>query len=300
MNKLNLPKEHLSVSQVNLWINDPAAYMKRYFLNIEDAPSPMLEFGKQFAQDLEDYSKGIDRDYNFPPNFFKEIKLYALTEYKLEHDFGNFKFIGYIDNCTENYNIIRDFKTGTVDWSPIRLETSLQMKVYALILYHQYEVFPTCIIDYYKTKMVKGKIEWAGLHETYTHVFSYKDLMETEALIHRVAAEIHHAYEVHRDAEINDMMAKYINIHKEEKMLLNAKESLRASIEEKLKSTRYINRISDCLVNYSTYEKKSYIYSKALTDKESEVEALKKQEVLYGIAEAQSKTITLLTVKDAQ
>jgi len=44
-----LPRPHLSISQINLWESDPSAYMKRYFLNIPDEPSPMMEFGKQFT-----------------------------------------------------------------------------------------------------------------------------------------------------------------------------------------------------------------------------------------------------------
>ncbi len=55
---LKLPKEHLSVSQINLWESDPIAYQKKYFIGIPDPPSPFLEFGKQFAKDIEDYAAG--------------------------------------------------------------------------------------------------------------------------------------------------------------------------------------------------------------------------------------------------
>jgi hypothetical protein len=39
---LKLPKEHLSVSQINLWESDPIAYQKKYFIGIPDPPSPFL------------------------------------------------------------------------------------------------------------------------------------------------------------------------------------------------------------------------------------------------------------------
>jgi len=61
---LKLPKEHLSVSQINLWESDPIAYQKKYFIGIPDPPSPFLEFGKQFAKDIEDYAAGVQRDFN--------------------------------------------------------------------------------------------------------------------------------------------------------------------------------------------------------------------------------------------
>jgi hypothetical protein len=69
---LKLPKEHLSVSQINLWESDPIAYQKKYFIGIPDPPSPFLEFGKQFATDIEDYAAGVDRKYNFPDGFLEK------------------------------------------------------------------------------------------------------------------------------------------------------------------------------------------------------------------------------------
>jgi hypothetical protein len=68
---LKLPKEHLSVSQINLWESDPIAYQKKYFIGIPDPPSPFLEFGKQFAKDIEDYAAGVQRDFNFPERILR-------------------------------------------------------------------------------------------------------------------------------------------------------------------------------------------------------------------------------------
>ena len=84
----NLPRPHLSISQINLWESDPSAYMKRYFLNIPDEPSPMMDFGKQFATDIEHYIKGEKREFNFPPNFLENIKLYSRVEHKAKKCFG--------------------------------------------------------------------------------------------------------------------------------------------------------------------------------------------------------------------
>jgi hypothetical protein len=110
---LKLPKEHLSVSQINLWESDPIAYQKKYFIGIPDPPSPFLEFGKQFAKDIEDYAAGVQRDFNFPEGFLDMTLIYPHVEYKLEHDFGDFKMLGYIDNMSKDYELVVDFKTGT-------------------------------------------------------------------------------------------------------------------------------------------------------------------------------------------
>ncbi len=123
---LKLPKEHLSVSQINLWESDPIAYQKKYFIGIEDPSSPFLEFGKQFAKDIEDYAAGVQRDFNFPEGFLDMTLIYPYVEYKLEHDFGDFKMLGYIDNMSKDYELVVDFKTGTAPWSTQRLQQSLQ------------------------------------------------------------------------------------------------------------------------------------------------------------------------------
>jgi len=297
---LKLPRPHLSISQINLWESDPSAYMKRYFLNIPDAPSPMMEFGKQFASDIEDYVKGEQRDFNFPPNFLQDIYLYPHVEYKLEHDFGEFKFLGYIDNASENFAIIRDFKTGTAAWTQDRLENSLQMMAYSLILFKQQTILPTCFIDYYKTR-IKGKsMEWTDIHETYQHTFTMQDLAKTEIRIRKAAEEIAEAYELHCDQELESLMKKYIDWDLLIKDWTIKRDVLRKQIEQQLQNSRYMVQVDNKVLSYSTYQKKSYTHSMELQEREEQLAAQKKQEILYGVATEETKTITLLTVKDAK
>ncbi len=295
-----LPRPHLSISQINLWESDPSAYMKRYFLNIPDEPSPIMEFGKQFASDIEDYVKGEQRDFNFPTNFLQDIYLYPHVEYKLEHDFGDFKFIGYIDNASENFEIIRDFKTGTAAWTQDRLENSLQMMAYSLILFKQQTILPTCFIDYYKTR-IKGKsMEWTDVHETYQHTFTMQDLAKTEIRIRKAAEEIAEAYELHCDQELESLMKKYIDWDLLIKDWTIKRDGLRKQIEQQLQNSRYMVQIDNKVLSYSTYQKKSYTHSPELQEREEQLAAQKKQEILYGVATEETKTITLLTVKDAK
>jgi hypothetical protein len=297
---LKLPRPHLSISQINLWESDPSAYMKRYFLNIPDAPSPMMEFGKQFASDIEDYVKGEQRDFNFPPNFLQDIYLYPHVEYKLEHDFGEFKFLGYIDNASENFGIIRDFKTGTAAWTQDRLENSLQMMAYSLILFKQQTILPTCFIDYYKTR-IKGKsMEWTDVHETYQHTFTMQDLAKTEIRIRKAAEEIAEAYELHCNEDLEVLILKYIKFDNDIKWLTEKRDKYRKEIEQQLHNSRYMVQVDDKILSYSTYQKKSYTHSPELQEREEQLAAQKKQEILYGVATEETKTITLLTVKDAK
>ena len=304
---LTLPRPHLSISQINLWESDPSAYMKRYFLNIPDDPSPMMEFGKQFASDIEDYCKMsesnqiiTETDFNFPPNFLNNILLYPHVEYKLEHDFGDFKFIGYIDNASQNFEIIRDFKTGTAAWTQNRLENSLQMKAYSLILFKQKSIIPTCFIDYYKTR-IKGKsMEWTDVHETYQHTFSMVDLIETDSRIRKAAEEIAEAYELHCDQDLSALITKYVECDIVVKGWTIERDNLRNKIEQQLQNSRYMVQVDDKILSYSTYQKKSYTYSPEIQNREEELLEHKKQEVIYGVATEETKTVTLLTVKNAK
>jgi len=274
--------------------------MKRYFLNIPDAPSPMMEFGKQFASDIEDYVKGEQRDFNFPPNFLQDIYLYPHVEYKLEHDFGDFKFIGYIDNASENFEIIRDFKTGTAPWTQDRLENSLQMQAYSLILFKQQTILPTCFIDYYKTR-IKGKtMEWTDVHETYQHTFTMQDLAKTEIRIRKAAEEIAEAYELHCNEELSAIISCYVEYDNSVKSFTEKRDNYRKQIEQQLQNSRYMVQVDNKVLSYSTYQKKSYTHSPELQEREEQLAAQKKQEILYGVATEETKTITLLTVKDAK
>ena len=295
---LKLPKEHLSVSQINLWESDPIAYQKKYFIGIPDEPSPFLDFGKQFAKDIEDYAAGVQRDFNFPEGFIDMTLIYPHVEYKLEHDFGNFKMLGYIDNMSKDYELVVDFKTGTAPWSTQRLQQSLQMQTYSLILWYKFGVMPTSVISYWKTKLRGKTLSWTGEHESFMYVFNTEELTATEARIRKAAKEISEAYERYQNSAIGERMFKYAEITKELKELEKKKELIKNDLSDLLKDNKMAMDVHGSLVSYSTYQRKSYTYSKNIINKEYEIEAMKKEEINTGIAEEHSKTVTLILVKD--
>ena len=73
------------------------------------------------------------------------------------------------------------------------------------------------------------------------------------------------------------------------------------SIRQRLKAqTLHSPQFYNKILSYSTYERKSYTHSPELQEREEQLAAQKKQEILYGVATEETKTITLLTVKDAK
>jgi DNA-binding Lrp family transcriptional regulator len=272
--------------------------MKRYFLNIPDEPSPMMDFGKQFATDIEDYAKGEEREFNFPPNFLENIKLYPRVEHKLVHNFEDFTFIGYIDNASDNFEIIRDFKTGTAAWTQDRLENSLQMQAYCYVIFMQYGIIPTCFIDYYKTRLKGKEMVWTDVHETYQHTFTMQDIAKVEIRIKRAAEQIAEAYALHCNKELESLMKMYVDCDYLIKIKTEERDKYRKKIEDTLQNERYMTKVEDKILSYSTYQRKSYIYSSELQEREEQLAAQKKQEIEYGVAKEETKTVTLLTVKD--
>lgn len=295
---LTLPKEHISVSQVQLWEQDPIAYQKKYFIGIPDKPSPFMYFGKQFAKDIEDYKAGEQRDFNFPPQFLETTKLYPYVEYKLEYDFTDFKFLGFIDNMSEDNEIVVDFKTGTAPWTQARLEESLQMQIYSTIIFYQFQVIPTCFINYWQTRLRGKEVLWTGVNEIYKHTFNFQEMAAAEMRVRKAAREISEAYDKYLNDDLNELFNTYSEWIALEKTVAKEKEIIKGKISNILKDEKLALKVNDKLITYSTYQRKSYQFSDNVQNKESELKLLQLQEISSGEAIEESKTVTLINVKD--
>jgi hypothetical protein len=130
------------------------------------------------------------------------------------------------------------------------------------------------------------------------YVFNTEELTATEARIRRVAKEISEAYERYQDSVIGEKMFKYAEITKELKELEGKKESIKADLIDLLQDNKMAMDVHGSLVSYSTYQRKSYSFSKNIIDKEYEIEQMKREEINTGIAEEKTKTVTLILVKD--
>jgi hypothetical protein len=295
---LTLPKEHISVSQVQLWEQDPIAYQKKYFIGIPDKPSPFMDFGKQFAKDIEDYKAGKQREFNFPTQFLETTKLYPYVEYKLEHDFTDFKFLGFIDNMSEDNEIVVDFKTGTAPWTQARLEESLQMQIYSTVIFYQFQVIPTCFINYWQTRLKGKEVLWTGVNEIYKHTFNFQDMAAAEMRVRRAAKEISEAYDKYLNDDLNELFNTYTEWVELEKTVTKEKEIIKGKISNILKDEKLALKVNEKLITYSTYQRKSYQFSDNVQDKESELKMLQQQEISSGEAIEESKTVTLINVRD--
>jgi hypothetical protein len=174
------------------------------------------------------------------------------------------------------------------------------MKAYSLILFKQKSIIPTCFIDYYKTKIKGKEMVWTDIHETYQHTFSMVDLIETDSRIRKAAEEISEAYELHCSEDLAAIISRYVEYDNSVKMYTEKRDNYRKQIEQQLQNSRYMVQVDNKVLSYSTYQKKSYTYSLEIQKREEELVEHKKQEVIYGVATEETKTVTLLTVKDAK
>ena len=76
------------------------------------------------------------------------------------------------------------------------------------------------------------------------------------------------------------------------------KEIIKGKISNILKDEKLALKVNDKLITYSTYQRKSYQFSDNVQNKESELKLLQLQEISSGEAIEESKTVTLINVKD--
>jgi predicted Holliday junction resolvase-like endonuclease len=126
------------------------------------------------------------------------------------------------------------------------------------------------------------------------------DLIETDSRIRKAAEEIAEAYELHCNEDLEVLILKYIKFDNDIKWLTEKRDKYRKEIEQQLQNSRSMVQVDNKVLSYSTYQKKSYTYSPEIQKREEELVEHKKQEVIYGVATEETKTVTLLTVKDAK
>jgi hypothetical protein len=126
------------------------------------------------------------------------------------------------------------------------------------------------------------------------------DLVETDSRIRKAAEEIAEAYELHCNEDLSALITKYVECDIVVKGWTIERDNLRNKIEQQLQNSRYMVQVDNKVLSYSTYQKKLYTHSPELQEREEQLAAQKKQEILYGVATEETKTVTLLTVKDAK
>lgn len=201
MNKLILPRNHLSASQMECFIKSPARYRKEYFENGPRLTSKFLSFGKKVHELIEkDKYKDI----------LPDLVVYDVRELEIKCDILGVPTLSYIDSYDPINNVFRDTKTGIVPWDRVKVIKLNQLLFYAVVLKHKFGKIPEyCDLDWIQTKEGKTDTEevdfWrtnetelniTGRVLTFHREFDEREIERMENLIVKTAKEISEAYKL--------------------------------------------------------------------------------------------------------
>lgn len=198
MQKLILPKPHLSWSQMSCWLSNPVRYRKEYFECGEKLDSKYLRFGHGIHELIEN---GKYKE------LLPDLVVYNKHELEVKCEVKGVPTLSYIDSYDEKQNVFRDTKTGKIPWTKAKVIKHGQLVFYATVLKCSTGKMPEyCHLDWIETK--EGSVEvddfWrtgekqlnvTGRVVSFYRPFDEREIQKMEDLIVKVATEISDAYQ---------------------------------------------------------------------------------------------------------
>lgn len=135
--KYNLPRGYLSYSAIMLWIKNPDAYRRRYYLNEKDIESEPMRFGKKIAEVLQ------SRDFKeFPA--LRQVPYYPISEHPLDVEVDGIRVKAYLDLWKQEGFSFGEVKTGSVShtngppWDKVKVARHEQLPFYSFLIKKTY------------------------------------------------------------------------------------------------------------------------------------------------------------------
>lgn len=143
---IQLPKPHLSYSQIQLWKHDKARYRKLYYENRDEfrLHNSGLEYGKMFAEAIENEKETGDLMTDSAILILKKYDIRdkeILVEIKTKE--GSFNVLGRPDTMDSATKAFREYKSGKGKWTQNKAQKHPQMVFYAMLIYLKYGVVLT-------------------------------------------------------------------------------------------------------------------------------------------------------------
>lgn len=200
MEKLILPKPHLSWSSINCWMTNPERFRKEYFENAEKLDTKYLRFGKGIAELIE---KGKHKE------LLPDLPVYPNPEYKMQCDVMGVPILGFIDSYDPEKNVFLEYKTGKNPWDQRKVQKHDQLTLYATMLKAITGKMPEyCDLVWIETKEGKVPVEFdsglsnnpdtelnlTGKMVTFHREFDEREIDRMEFVVRQAAEEISEAY----------------------------------------------------------------------------------------------------------
>ena len=155
----DMPTRHLSTSQVSKWHYSKREYFKRYFEGIKPPPTPVLEFGTRFADNMEALHDGLEPPHDIQ-NFLEvaeQLNVLHVAERHLVHEIdAGLTLQGFLDTSTHDLTTVYDYKTGAREWTQERVHESGQLLDYALLVQYETGHIPEVGIEWAQTEYRAG------------------------------------------------------------------------------------------------------------------------------------------------
>lgn len=157
--KITLPTGSLSASQLIKWTRDKATYFDQYFHGEKPPETPSTLFGQRIADALET----LHDTGEFPEDLTEKeseaickLTFLDVAESRLCQDLGGVTCVGRVDTRSEDWSLVIDYKTGHKPWDHERVAASIQLKLYALMVWHLTGINPEMGIDWMETRQVES------------------------------------------------------------------------------------------------------------------------------------------------
>lgn len=198
---LQLPKNYLSYSQIQLWLHDQARYKKLYFDNRAEfaLSNDAMEYGHQVAEALEHERETGD--------LLTDAAMLLLPKYdirdqeiraELKTRDGWIPILGRPDMMDSASKSFYEIKTGKVAWTQNKANKHPQLSFYAMLIYLAYKVIPPRIsLVWIETQDTEEGIKPTGRVQEYIVNINLHDILQTMALTSKVAKEIEAAWAIH-------------------------------------------------------------------------------------------------------
>lgn len=198
MDKLILPKPHLSWSQLSCWLSNPVRYRKEYFENGDKLNTKYLTFGSGIHKMIEDGTY---------KTLLPDLIVYDKSEFEIKTNVLGVPILSYLDTYDSKENVFRDTKTGKTPWTKAKVIKLGQLVFYATALKHSCGKIPEYAdLDWIETRdeKVLGTDFWregesdinvTGRVVSFHRPFDEREIEKMENLIVKVANEISEAYQ---------------------------------------------------------------------------------------------------------
>ena len=206
---IQLPKEYLSYSQIQVWKHDKKRYKDLYFDNRQERrlENSGLEYGKIVADALEQEKDTGD--------VLTDAAMLLLPKYdvrdqeiraEIKTKQGSFWIIGRPDTFNSATKAFREYKTGKGAWTQHKAQNHPQMLFYAMLIYLKHKVALTeAYLDWIETEDYTYHIDGyefkgirpTGLIKSFKIEFKLQDILSCMAETIKIAKEIELAWAAH-------------------------------------------------------------------------------------------------------